>query len=820
MFKHFCIQNRSLILCYILIVVTLAPIYSAGQASTSDESEKSVLDYPIQPAPFTCVHFNDAFWKPRIETNRTVTIPYAFKQCEEHGRMDNFLIAGGKLEGGHSGSFPFDDTDPYKILEGASYTLSVKKDEELESYLDNLISMIADAQEEDGYLYTCRTNNYERLRNWMGPERWSKLSGSHELYNAGHMYEAAAAHYAATGKRSFLDVAIKNANLIYDTFGLGKIEIPPGHQIIEMGLVRLYRATKDKRYLDLAKYFLDIRGVETKDRKPWGPYNQDHCPIIEQDEAVGHAVRAMYMYAGIADVAALTGDESYKQAIDRLWDNVVSKKLYITGGIGATSHGEAFGKNYELPNMSAYCETCAAIGNVYWNHRLFLLHGDAKYIDVMERTLYNGLLSGISLDGEKFFYPNPLESQGQHERSPWFGCACCPGNMTRFLASIPGYVYAAQKDNLYLNLYVQSEAEIEMENQTVSIQQETQYPWNGYIKVYMRPEKTDRFTLCLRIPGWAQNQAVPSDLYSFLNERKDRIVLQVNNKPVQVSIQKGYVKIDRQWKQGDTIELRLPMPIRRIIAHENVKDDRGKAALQRGPIVYCAEWPDQPEGRVLNLLLDDSTALRTEYRSNLFDGIQVIRGKAAAFEYVGENRDNTKSKIQDFTAIPYYAWAHRGKGQMAVWLPRTKSAVRPIGAPTIASNSVVTTSGGQTPTAINDQIEPKNSNDHSVQFFHWWPKKGTTEWAQYDFDGSHEVSTVEVYWFDDTGQGECRVPASWKILYRFDGKWKPVWTEETYGVNKDQFNKVVFETVKTNALRLEVKLQEQFSAGIHEWRVR
>jgi len=776
-------------------------------------------DYPVKPVPFTDVHLNDTFWLPRIEMNRSVTIPYAFGQCEETGRIDNFSKAADLMEGEFKGIYPFDDTDPYKVLEGASYTLSVHPDPELEKYLDVLIEKIAAAQEDDGYLYTVRTIKTERMERWTGKERWARLSGSHELYNMGHLYEAAAAHYQATGKRTLLDVAVKNAELLDTVFGPDKMRYPPGHQIIEMGLAKLYRVTGNEKYLNLAKFFLDERGYTHDKRKLYGEYAQDHKPVVEQDEAVGHAVRATYMYSGMADIAALTGDEEYIKAIDRIWDNVVSKKFYIMGGVGAQSAGEAFGKNYVLPNMSAYNETCAAIGNVYWNHRLFLLHGDAKYIDVMERTLYNGLISGISLDGKSFFYPNPLESQGQHSRSPWFGCACCPGNITRFIASVPGYVYAQRENELYVNLFITGSATLNIGNRTVKIEQKTGYPWDGHIEMKISPDRSEEFAVHVRIPGWAMNKPVPSDLYRYLSKTEEPPTLTVNGKSVALNPEKGYATIHRTWKNGDVIELKLPMPVRRVLAHENVEADRGKVALERGPIVYCAEWPDNEDGHVLNLLLKDDAPLKHEYRKNMLNGIVVLTGKACGVKY-GDDEKTLEQTEQDFTLIPYYAWAHRGKGEMAVWIAHDLSAVRPLGRPTIASTSTVSTSGGKNSQAINDQFEAENSNDHSVQYFHWWPKKGTTEWVQYDFKKPEEVSMIEVYWFDDTGRGECRVPKSWRIQYRHEGKWNRVYTEDIYGVEKDKYNKVVFETVKTSALRLEIQLQEKFSAGIHEWRVR
>jgi len=783
-------------------------------------ASRNSRDYPFQPVPFTAVKITDDFWAPRIETNRAVTIPHAFLKCEETGRVDNFAIAGGLKQGEHRGIYPFDDTDIYKTLEGASYALMVKPDPEMDKYLDGLIALIAAAQEEDGYLYTARTNNAELLKNWSGSERWSNLARSHELYNAGHLYEAAAAHYQATGKRNLLDIALKNADLVDKEFGPGRRREPPGHQVIEMGLVKLYRVTGERKYLDLAKFFLDVRGKPLDSRKLGGQYNQDHAPVVEQDEAVGHAVRASYMYSGMADIAALTGDDEYLGAVNRIWENVVGKKLYLTGGIGADQSGEAFGGNYELPNMSAYNETCAVIGNVFWNQRLFLLHGEAKYIDVLERMLYNGLLSGVSLEGERFFYPNPLASAGQHERKPWFGCACCPGNMTRFIASVPGYIYAHKNRSIYVNLYVANEAAVEMKSGRVNLRQETLYPWDGVVRIHVIPQESEKtFELCLRIPGWAKAEPVPGDLYRYFNHEKQKIILKVNDEIVPLNMNQGYARIRRHWEPGDVVELELPMPVCRVAAHENVEADRGRVALERGPIVFCAEWPDYPDGHVGHLLLPDGAPLNTKFRPDLFRGVQVISGKAMAYKAVDDKGDVEETE-QDFMAIPYYAWAHRGKGEMAVWLAREKSAVNPLGRPTLASTSKVSTSYGKNPEAVNDQLEARSSADREAPYFHWWPRKGTTEWIQYDFPQVSEVSMIEIYWVDDTGTGECRPPQSWRILYR-DGKdWKPVYTEDQYGVEKDTYNAVTFETVRTEAVRLEINSRTDFAGGIYEWKIK
>jgi len=782
-------------------------------------------DYPVKPVPFTAVHFTDAFWLPRIETNRTVSVPFAFEKCEETKRVYHFERAAAVLRGEPLADkappgYPFDDTDLYKVIEGAAYTLSVRPDPKLEAYLDGLIAKIAAAQEKDGYLYTTRTIDPENPHRWAGKRRWElEKVDSHELYNLGHLYEAAVAHYQATGKRTLLDVALRTADLLDRTFGPGKQSIWPGHQITEMGLVKLYRVTGDARYLGLARFMLDARGPDGSEGAG-RTYNQSHGKVVDQDEAVGHAVRATYMYSGMADVAALTGEQGYVDALERIWHDVVGRKLYLTGGIGATSSGEAFGLAFELPNMSAYNETCAAIGNDYWNHRLFLLHADAKYVDVMERTLYNGLLSGVSLDGKSFFYPNPLESAGQHQRSPWFGVACCPGNMTRFLASVPGYVYAQQGDALYVNLFVASTAEVKMDGgRTVKLVQETRYPWDGAVRITVTPKQNARYTLNVRVPGWARNEAVPSELYRFADRSEEPVTLRVNGRDVPLVVAKGYARIEREWKPGDVVELGLPMPIRRVVAHPSVEADEGRVALQRGPIVFAAEWPDNPGGRVRNLLLGDDVSLTTEFRPDLLGGVQVVKGSAVALAYDDQGQVNRRQ--QDFLAIPYYAWANRGPGEMAVWIPNRPASARPQPLPTLASRAKVTASpAGRNTRAVNDQSEPRSSRDSSNSFFHWWPEKGSTEWIEYELPEPGTVSEVEVYWLDDTGSGECRLPASWRLLYKEGEAWKPVEAAGPYEVAKDRYNMVTFKPVATRALRLEVTLQPQWSAGIQEWKLK
>lgn len=644
-------------------------------------AQKSV-DYPIQGVPFNKVTISDHFWLPRIDTNRTVTIPSSFKKCEETGRVENFVLAGKKnadpnFKGKFQTKFPFDDTDIYKIIEGSAYSLAVHPDPRLEQYVDSLITIIGKAQEPDGYLYTARTIDPAHPHPWSGEQRWVNESTlSHETYDSGHLFEAAAAYYQATGKRNLLNIALKNADLLCRVFGPGKRDDAPGHEIVEMGLVRLYRITGEKKYLNLAKFFIDCRG---KKIDPARAYWQDQEPVIDQTEAVGHAVRAGYLYSGVADVAALTGDKPYLHAIDKIWDNMVSKKYYITGGVGAIPDGERFGDNYQLPNLTAYNETCAAIANVFWNYRMFLLHGDAKYIDVLERTLYNGLLSGVSLSGDKFFYANPLScneqykfNQGSLTRQPWFDCSCCPTNMCRFMPSLPGYIYARNKDSLYVNLFVGSSATLNLTGKNqVTVSQKTNYPWNGNDKISINPEKKSRFSVCVRIPGWVENHPVPSSLYAFETPDHHQFVLKVNGKVVPYTMKKGYAVIERTWVKNDLIDLNLPMPVRRVVANSKVTNDQNKVVIERGPIVYCLEGKDNG-GDVTNIILPGSTKLKATFYPDLLGGIDMITGEA---QVVKQSNKGLVSQPCFIKAIPYYAWSNRGIDKMEVWIPNKTSNI-------------------------------------------------------------------------------------------------------------------------------------------------
>ena len=649
----------------------------------------SFAQYPITPVPFTSVKMNDSFWSPRLLASRDVTVPLAFDKCEETGRYTNFTNAAKCMANPSqeypdaSWTFTFDDTDPYKTIEGASYLLqtypkALYHGRRLDKYVDSVIAVIGSGQEPDGYLFTPRTKAPSKPHSWAGSKRWEKVEElSHEFYNLGHLLEAACAHYQATGKRNFLDIAIKYADCVCREIGPGEnqVHVVPGHQIAEMGLCKLYVLTKDKKYLDEAKYFLDMRG-KTKRRDA---YSQAHKPVVEQDEAVGHAVRAEYMYSGMADVAALTGDTAYINAIDRIWQNIVEKKYYITGGVGARHEGESFGNNYELPNASAYCETCAQIGNVYTNSRLFLLHGESKYFDVLERTLYNGLISGVSIQGDAFFYPNPLSctAEQQYARKPWFGCACCPSNICRFIPSVPGYVYAVKDNSVFVNLFMGNTATLNVGGKNITLKQETIYPQNGDVKVTVE-KGSGEYTVKIRIPGWVRGEVVPSDLYSFVDGKQLGYTIKVNgqlltlNSPL--STDNGYAVITRKWKKGDVIDIHFDMEPRLVKANDKVAADRHRLSVERGPLVYCAEWPDN-NADISTYLLNARPQLAMGTPITIIPGheVQSIVTPAQTLSIGADGK--LKTADAQLTLIPYYAWDHRGqKGGMDVWLPADVSA--------------------------------------------------------------------------------------------------------------------------------------------------
>ena len=791
-------------------------------------------DYPIKPVPLTEVSFSEGLWHDRQHINNTVTLPFALHQCDTSHRLKNFDLAAETMKRRAAGEkdfqnkpesqYPFDDSDVFKVLEGAAYCLSVDPNPELQQKLEGIISRIAAAQEPDGYLYTWRTMHPDSpLTGWIHQERWLKDSEiSHETYNLGHLYEAGDAFLEATGSKSLFDICMKSANLVYRDFGDGEPRLAPGHQGIEMALAKLHRRTGDRRWIDLAKFFIDSRGN--------GPqYSQCDKPVVEQRQAYGHAVRANYLYSGMTDVTAMTGDDTYLESINAIWNDVVATKLHLTGGVGALAAGEAYGDSYELPHR-CYNETCAAISLMFWNHRMFLMTGESKYMDVFERTLYNGFLSGVSLSGDRFFYPNPLEYDGKEVnnhghagRAPWFGCACCPPNVLRTMASLTGYAYAVKDTELYVNIYAPGKARAEVGGETIGITQETHYPWEGTIRFTLAPPQDKEFALCLRIPGWSLGKPVPTDLYTYDDPTPGKSTLKINGETIIPSIDQGYAVIKRTWKPGDVVEMNLPMPVRRVSGNPKISATRNQVALERGPIVYCFEGIDNGNS-VFDIALPEAARITPVTKPEKLGGVTVL-DITGALRVTQQTDDKLVSRSIDATAIPYAFWNNRGLSQMLVWLGRDADYVRPVPLPTVASKAKVTASfargGDVDPRAANDLQVPLNATDGFAPNFNFWPRKGTREWIAYKFEKPEKVSGASVWWFDDTGMGDCRVPKSWKLLYQDgSGEWKPVPGNPDYPVRKDDSSQVEFEPITTKALKIELELIDGFSAGLYEWQVR
>ncbi len=790
--------------------------------------------YPIEAIPFTQVKFQDRFWADRQRVVREVTIPHTFLKNRETNRDRNFLRAAGLEEGPFCTVYPFDDTDVYKSIEGAAYSLQNRPDPKLEAKVDSLISTIAAAQEPDGYLYTWRSIAEKRQQKglWSTEDekktnmvkvvepRWNREDqASHELYNAGHLYEAAIAWKQATGKDNLLKVALKNAELVLQDFSESKLKKAPGHQVIEMALVRLYEHTKDQRYLNQAKFFLDARGYGD-------PYQQNHQKVKDQREAVGHAVRAGYMFISTCDVAAHAHTQEYQEATEAVWSDIVLRKMYVTGGVGASGSNEGFAKPYDLPNYSAYCETCSSISFVMWGRRMFQLSGDSKYVDVMERTLYNALNAGLSQKGDSFFYPNPLESRKNVERVPWFTCACCPPNLTRFFSSLSEYVCGQKGNDVYVNLYAASEANLKLKDKNgktvpLNLKQVGNFPWEDRLKIMVTPDKVQNFSLKLRIPGWARGEASPGGLYQFVNFQ-GQMEVKVNGQMQAIKLEQGYLVLSRKWKKGDIVELKFPMTPQLIKADERLEAAKGRLAIQRGPMVYCLEGKDQTDDRILNVLLDEKASFSSQYDPNLFGGISTVSFQGSLLKKMPEAGNGAELQPLALKAIPYFLWANRGKDNMLVWLPSQLQAARPLNRPTLANSSKISASEGQKGplSAVSDQYLPNNSNDHSNPYIHWWPKFGEKVWLQFDFPQAEQVGTAKVYWFDDEDQqGGCRVPSSWSIQYLEDGQWKNAYSHTGFKVQKDAWNEVQFEPVKTTALRLVFQGKEGVSVGVHEWEV-
>ena len=644
---------------YILSVTTLFIIINASVRAQSS--------YQLfEPVNFSKVEVTDKFWKPKMDKVSTTTIQACIYQTEVNTpRMQNFAITAGKMKGTFKGIF-YDDSDVFKAMEAIAYALKNKPDAAVEKKADDWIDLIAAAQQPDGYINTYYTLQYP-------DKRWTDMS-MHEDYNGGHLIEAAVAYYEATGKRKLLDVAIKFADHFYSLFGPGKRHWVTGHQELELALVKLYKTTGQKKYLDLADWLLLERGHGYAKGYTWTDwkdtaYAQDVLPVKEQTEITGHAVRAMYLYTGAADVAAITGDAGYMNAMKKVWEDVVHRNMYITGGIGSSGSNEGFSRDYELPNERAYAETCASVGMVFWNQRMNLLTGESKYIDVLERSLYNGALDGLSISGDHFFYGNPLASRGQHFRREWFGTACCPANISRLVASLGNYIYGKSDKDIWVNLYVGSKTIFQLGKNVVPVEMTTNYPWEGNITIALNPPKKTSFSLRLRIPGWVTGKPVPGNLYHYSGNSAEEFTVTVNNKPAHYEMDRGYVVIEGEWKKGDVVQLNLPMEIKRVVARDEVNADSNRVALQRGPLVYCVEGVDNND-KAWNIILPDDAVLRVEPANVLSESILAIKAETPVVTVAADGK-SLKTEKKPVTAIPYYTWANRGRSPMQVWLPKS-----------------------------------------------------------------------------------------------------------------------------------------------------
>ncbi|MDO5582331.1 MAG: glycoside hydrolase family 127 protein [Planctomycetia bacterium] len=804
----------------ILAVLLCFPILLFGQE----------MQREYNAVPFTDVQFTDSFWAPRIMINRVVSVPHNIDWCENQtGRIDNFKIASGKMTGKFRGKF-YDDSDVYKILEGFAYTLSAHPDHKLKETAARWIDHIAGAQDPDGYLMC-----YFKLT--VPDKKWTNLGRMHELYCAGHMAEAAVAWKQATGDDRFLNVSKKQMDLICKRYGKkpGQLINVPGHEEIELALVKLYQITGDKKYLEQAKFFIDARGnAEGREKGLFGEQCQDHKPIREQTEIVGHAVRAMYLYAGATDIAGYYRDQDLMDAMKRLWNNVTRQKMYITGGIGSHAKNEGFGAPFFLPNHSAYCETCAAIGMILWAHRMNLATGQKEYSDTMNQVMYNGMLSGYGMNGDSYFYVNPLASKGKHHRKPFFNTACCPSNVLRVIASLPGYAYATTQsperkklglkgdDTIVVNMFVDSTAKIKLADWTVDLVQKTNYPFDGKVHLTAIPHPNKNAAKGARFKIMVPDGRSLSSTWSDLS---------------------GNPKVQQKCE----LVLNDPLPVKRMIANPQVQDDYGHVAIQRGPLVYCFEQCDN-EVPVDRIVLAKDPEFKVEMRAN----------------FISTDQDNAASKKspmrtvavitckdvqgRTLTAVPYYAWDNRAPGKMSVWVcqagydPKsesdskwTESDGRPIlykelDPKILKGNAVCAGTSKQFQASFDEDsgssfdgsdpaVMPEGSGDKRIPRATFWDHKGTHEWFQYEFYQPAKISESTVYWFDDTGKGNCRVPQSWKIIYqeKEGSPWKEVQTKDRYSVERNKEIRVRFDPIEAIRIRLDIQLQPKYSGGILKW---
>ena len=818
---------------FVLVETAITPVAAAGAVRH---------DYPLSPISFEKVSLRqNSFWIPRLQTQAEVTVPFALKKNER--AVENLRRCGDYLRG-RGGKKPFThrfvSSDLYKVMEGAAYILMTAPNVALEAEMDNIIDIIADAQQDDGYLYVSHICNVANPRE-MGETPYSWVVHSHEVYNMGHMYEGAIAYYRATGKNKWLRVAERNARHLNRVFFEGDsnynngkpIMQAPGHQEIELALCKLYRVTGNALYLEMAKKFIDIRGMTYR---PEGEgvmspeYAQQHKPVRQQERAVGHAVRAAYLYAGMADVSAMTNDASLAEALEKIWHNIVDTKMHITGGLGAVPGIEGFGPEYELPNKDTYDETCSAVANVFFNFRMYLLHKDARYFDVAEVSLLNNSLAGISIRGDKFFYVNPLEADGimmfnhgRGGRSPWYDCACCPSNLARLMPQVSGYMYAHTDDEIYLTLYGSSQTEIPMGDSHVTVTQRSDYPFDGEVVLNIDPENEQEFSLKLRIPSWVDDQFVPGELYTYADKIKPKWSLQVNGKKVSSGLKKGFATIKRQWKGGDIVRLELPMPLRYNVSSDKVEANHDRIAITRGPLVFCVEQADNGAGKVQRFFmpqLADLEDTRVEFiRSGILKGIPRL--SVGGMEIVGDATKKTMIKL-----IPYYAWNNRGDESMIVWLPRNEQ----VATKGMKSNLLTKSQYGEIlashtykeddVAAIIDGQWPKISADQKLPRWTSRPYKNRRGDISIDFPDTKKLRSVSVFWYEDEDGQEVRLPRDWWVEYRAsDGQWQrmPKYVTDFYGLKENTFNMVRPETTLTcDAIRISILPQVGYCTGIHE----
>ena len=818
------------------LVCALAGLSSAACSGEDVSAQK--VDESLTQIPFNKVTLNDNFWLPRLQTQKKTLVPFSLEKTEsavENLRRVGAYLRGEKVTERFTGPY-YVASDLFKVMEGAACLLTLEKDAELEKQMDEIIDVIAAAQAPDGYLYEHHILP-EYLRNphnYAGKTPYSYVVHSHELYNMGHMYEAAIAYYRATGKRKWLDVAEKNAKHINKVFFEGDpnynggkpIMQAPGHEEIELALVKMYQATGEKLYLDMAKKFIDIRGVTYN---PNGEgvmsydYAQQHHPVREQRTAIGHAVRATYLYSGMADIVATMGDTTLLPALDAIWHDIVDKKMHITGGLGAVPGIEGFGPEYVLPNKDTYNETCSAVGNVLFNYRMYLMSGDAKYVDVAEVSLYNNVLAGVNLEGNRFFYVNPLEADGRKTfnhgragRSPWFGTACCPSNLARLIPQISGMIYSHTDDDIFCSLYAGSSVEVPLKAGAVKLQQQTEYPFEGDVNISVEPAVDgEEFTLWLRIPSWLNDKFVPGELYSYADGVTSKYSLRVNGRRVKSEVVDGFVPICRAWKSGDVVELNLPMDVRFSVADERVKADSNRLCVTRGPLVYCAEEEDN-EQQVSTYFISNAKPQASvgKFSEGIMNGIYTISMPAeAAFA-----EQETKSSL---TLVPYYAWNNRGDNEaMNVWFARDAATVResmvfPVG--NIASIKATYTYQNDDELAPVDGKQPTNSFDRTIPRWTAWPQIGKKQSVEVKLKKKQPVESVSVYWYDD--KGGVQRPVEWNIDYFVDGEWhefKPYVTDR-FGVELDQFNMVhPAAPIEAEALRINMMPKAESSIGILE----